>query len=67
MTKKHKILSVITASYVLLLLVVAIITLHDFTQQNFGLLFIVITMWPIGRFFLLRNARINAWLNKINQ
>ncbi len=64
MNRKRKILGIFIGFYGLLLAVVTVTTIIDFTQRNFAILFTVITIWPIGRFFLLRHPVISAWLNR---
>jgi len=64
MTKKYKILWLASTIYALLLAGMTLATILNFTQRNFALLFALITVWPIGRFFLLRHPLISDWLNR---
>jgi hypothetical protein len=67
MTKKTKLFWLVGGAYVLLLLTTLIITINHFTQRNFGILFCVITLWPIGRFLLMRHPRVSSWVDHLDQ
>lgn len=65
-TKKN-ILLLCAGIYVLALLGGAFLLIQNFNQTRFGLFFILITLGPVGRFFLLRHPKISAWLNRLDQ
>lgn len=53
-----------TGSYILALLGGVFLLLNQFNQTSFGIFFILVTLGPVGRFFLLRHPTISAWLNR---
>lgn len=63
MSKRNKILY-LSVFYVLLLAIAFFLLIGNFTQKNFAILFVIITLGPVARFVVMKNGTINAWLNQ---
>lgn len=61
---KKNILWIFTGIYIIALLGGVILLCNQFNQTRLGLFMIVITLGPVGRFFLLRHPAISGWLNR---
>ena len=64
---RNRMLWLIIAVYLLVILSLTIAVVFNFNRVTFGVLFVLITLWPVGRFFIREDTAVSRWLSRFDR